>query len=152
MNEFNGDLLLVSTPDGGDLQFANDCCFINDTGFDTAIYLSLFGGNLGDAGTESTKDKTWWGNLLEINNPERQLISRFQNLSRGLPLVPNNILKLKEAIKLDLTWFIDEGIIDKLEINMSIPAKNRLYTEIVGLKSGKELFKSSFYQNWLSKL
>src|SRR5512138_608105 len=132
--DFEGDLLLSNTPDGGDIFLDSNDCFIGDTGFETAIYLSLFGGNYDDNGTESTKNKSWWGNILEENNPERKLISRFQNLSRSIPLTPGNLLKLKDAIKEDLQWFIDDGVIDKLEINMIIPSKNRLNTEIKGMK------------------
>jgi len=152
MSDFQGDLLLFSTNDGGEIEFTENNCFQNDTGFETAIYLSLFGGNYNDNGTEATKNESWWGNNLENNNPERKLVSRFQNISRGLPLTPGNLLILKDAIKEDLQWFIDEKIIDILEINLSIPSKNRLLSEINGIKDKSKLFGVKYFKNFLSKI
>jgi phage gp46-like protein len=152
MNEFNGDLLLQSTVDGGEITLLPDDTFLNDTGFETAIYLSLFGGDYEDNGTESTKDKTWWGNNLEVNNPNAKLISRFQNLSRSMPLTPGNLLKLKDAVRQDLQWFIDEGIIDLLIVNMTIPNKNRIATEIIGLKDKTKIFGTKYEKSWISKI
>ena len=47
VNVFEGDVLYTATPDGGDIKIENglvkDC-----RNFDTATYLSLFGGNEND--------------------------------------------------------------------------------------------------------
>ncbi|GAG06443.1 unnamed protein product, partial [marine sediment metagenome] len=68
MNFTNGDILLLSTKDGGDINIESGLIEMT-AGFETAVYLSLFGGNIEDDGTEATKSKTWWGNLLETDNP-----------------------------------------------------------------------------------
>jgi len=95
MSDFQGDLLLKNTLDGGDIELTDDDLFVSDQGFDTAIYLSLFGGNELDNGSDSTKPKTWWGNLTETDNPERKIISHTQFIITGLPATPANLNKLK---------------------------------------------------------
>ena len=90
---FQGDVKLLSTNDGGDLEIIDN--FIQMTGgFETAIYLSLFGGNKNDDGTAAKKNESWWGNQLDNNNPERKLVSRTQNLMLSSPATPGNLNKI----------------------------------------------------------
>jgi hypothetical protein len=49
LQTFEGDLLLEDTPDGGDIRIENNL-FVSDRSFNTAVYLSLFGGNKDDNG------------------------------------------------------------------------------------------------------
>ena len=136
MNKLDGDILLYSTIDGGEINITNDF-FEMTGGFDTAIYLTLFGGNENHDGTESTKKFQYWGNLLDQNNPDNQLVSRTQNIIRGLPATPANLLKLEEAVKLDMKWFLNNKIIDTLNVTTSIPSKNRVDI----YKKNKVIFK-----------
>ena len=154
MSDFQGDVLLINelNSDGGDLQnIANgDNIIIDDTsGFETMVYLCLFGGNYEDDGTEATKKYTWWGNLTEPDNPERWLVSRTQKILRGMPAVPANIIKLKLAIKEDLQVFLDEKIADKIITEVSIPSKNRVTIEIQILKNKNLVYKNKYEQNWI---
>lgn len=144
---FQGDVLLLSTSDGGNLSIKDN--FVEGTGgFETAVFLSLAGGNVDDNGTESTRKKGWWGNALEPDNPNKRLVSRLQNIIRGLPTTPNNLNKAIQAAKDDLSWFIDEGIADTIEIDGSIPSKNRLELDIKILKDEKLLSEIRFEENW----
>jgi len=152
MSDFQGDLLLKNTLDGGDIELTDDDLFVSDQGFDTAIYLSLFGGNELDNGSDSTKPKTWWGNLTETDNPERKIISHTQFIITGLPATPANLNKLKEAIKADLQWMVNELIIDTLNITVTIATKSRVNIIIEGIKNKKKIFGTKFEQNWLAKL
>lgn len=151
MSDFKGDVLIANELDGGefsDIGNENNVIFADTQGFETATYLSLFGGNEEDNGTESTKNKTWWGNLLEKDNPERQIISRTQNILRGLPAVPANIIKLKLAIEEDLKWFIDEKIADVIISDIVIPSKNRANIEIQILKNKQLVHETKYEVNW----
>lgn len=147
---FEGDVLLISTVDGGDMVIQDD--FVKATGgFETAAYLSLFGGNREDNGTESTIKKSWWGNQLEPDNPERRMISRTQNLMFGLEATPGNLLKIIEAAKQDLSWFKDMGIADTIEVSGRIPDRNRLELNIGIFKDSDLLEDFKFVENWKSQ-
>lgn len=144
---FQGDVLLLSTVDGGDLVI-KDNFIVGTGGFETAAFLSLFGGNEDDNGTESTSKKAWWGNQLETELPERRLTSRLQYIIKGLPATPNNLNKAIQAAKDDLSWFISDGIADTIEITGRIPSKNRLELSIEILKNGELLADFKFEENW----
>lgn len=147
MSDFQGDVLLLSTPDGGDLLIEND--FIVATGgFETATYLSLFGGNKRDDGTEATKKKSWWGNQLDDNEPNKKLISRTQNFMLSNPATPGNLNKIIENAKLDLAWFKDEGICDTIEVTGRIPEPDRLELSGRCLKDGDLVGDFKFLENW----
>jgi phage gp46-like protein len=152
MIDFQGDLLLYSTDDGGEIDLDENNIFSNDTGFETAIYLSLFCGNEQDNGSESTKNLEYWGNKLETNEPNNKLTSRLQNIIKGYPATPGNINKVKSAVNNDLAWMISDGIIDSLEITATIPTRNRLNLEINGLKNKSKIFGTAYEMSWLSKL
>jgi len=147
---FQGDVLLKSTLDGGDLEF-QDNFIVMTGGFETAAFLSLFGGNKGDDGTGATIKKSWWGNQLDKNEPDKKLISRTQNIMLSHTATPGNINKITEAAKLDLQWFISEGISDTIEIEGRIPDPDRLELSIKILKNGELLEEFKFLENWKSQ-
>lgn len=110
---FEGDVLFVDTPDGGDLVINNDF-FASEKGFKTAVFISLFGGNIDDpAVIESSKE--WWGN--SIGEEKTSLRSRFQYIVAGLPLSTKNLKLCIEAIKIDLQWMIDDGVCEDIVVS-----------------------------------
>ena len=148
--DFQGDVLLTSTDDGGEIIETNG--IIEATaGFETAAFISLFGGNKNDDGTESTKPQAWWGNLTDPDNPERWMTSRTQNILTGFPATPGNLNKIIEAANLDLAWFKSEKIADTIEISASIPARNKLQLDIIILKDQKKLTELRYEENWLGQ-
>ena len=150
MSDFQGDVLLISTEDGGDIIEENG--IIQGTaGFETAAFLSLFGGNEEDDATEATKRKQYWGNLTDPDNPERWLQSRTQALITGIPATPGNLIKITEAAQLDLAWFKSEEIADTIDITATIPSRNRLQLEIIILKDQTKLADLRFEVNWLGQ-
>lgn len=151
MSDFKGDVLLYDTLDGGEIQLNDDNTIENDTGFDTAIYLCLEGGNKLDNGTEATQKYEYWGNKLE-SDPQYKLTSRTQYIIEGYPVTPNNLNRVKEAAKQDLKIFNDLGITDNIIITATLADKNRLNLTIEGYKDKKLLFESKYEKNWLSKL
>ena len=147
MNSYEGDILIHSTEDGGEINYDSGILEMTK-GFESFIYLLLFGGNIEDDGTNATEKKEWWGNKLETNNPERKLTSRFQNLIHGLPATPANLKRLKSAALQDLSFLTTEKIADTIEIELTIPAKNKLDIEIIIWKDEKKLFETTFEINW----
>jgi len=143
---FEGDLLLRDTLDGGDITI-NNGFLVSDRTFNTAIYLSLFGGNQKDSGRVQNR-KTWWGNTLRGVNENQKLVSRFQAIIFGLPISTKNILETEEAAKLDLAWLIAEGLADEIIADGRAAGHNRLNLKIQ-LKSGGEIiYTHTFLTPW----
>ena len=147
---FEGDLLITSTNDGGEIEI-KDNLFTMTNSFETASYISLFGGNIKDNGTESTKNQSWWGNQL-TNNKSEKIISRTMAIIKGLPATPSNLRKIEQAVLDDLNWFKDDGICDTIEIKSKIPKKNWLELEIKMLKDGNNIANFKFIENWKGAL
>lgn len=149
MNFTEGDVKLLSTVDGGNINVDSGLTEMTG-GFESMIYLCLFGGNFEDDGTESTKNLEWWGNKID-NDPDKNLTSRTQNILKGFPATPGNLNLVDQAIKLDLNIMLTTGIIDDLIINLSIPAKNRIQIDIEGRKDKTKLFNTVYEENWVAQ-
>jgi phage gp46-like protein len=146
VSDFQGDLLLIDTVDGGDVVIENGL-FKGDRAFSTAVYLSLFGGSKDDTGKIKT-NKTWWGNTLEGTSEAEKMVSRFQNIISGLPLSVKNVKAAENAAVLDLAWFIDLGIADKVEVEARTGEKSRFFITVKILKDKNTLFENSYSLLW----
>jgi len=139
-----GDVRLFQTLDEGDIDVEGGIVAMNG-GLETAAYLSLFGGNEEDPGFGDDAP-AFWGNLLETD-PARKYRSQLQNLIQALPLTPGNLRRVEDSARLDLQWFLDEGIATSLEVTASIPTANRLNIEIAIVAEGEET-TINFVENW----
>jgi phage gp46-like protein len=146
MQNFEGDLLLTETRDGGDIQIENDL-FASDRSFNTAVYLSLFGGNKDDNG-KVKNNKTWWGDTFDGITENEKLVSRFQNILYGSPMTTENIQEAENAALLDLKWIIDEGIADKISALGQASARNRFYLRVELRAHGKSVYENTFSLFW----
>jgi phage gp46-like protein len=146
LHDFQGDILLIETPDGGDL-IMQDGIIMADNNYSTAIYLSLFGGNKEDGGVVKN-NKTWWGNTLRDTPKNEKLISRFQYVIRSRPLTVKNIRDAEAAAVLDLAWMVEDGIADKVETSGSTEGQNRLYLIINLIKEKKIISDYSLNTIW----
>jgi len=147
--EFEGDLMMVDTPDGGDL-ILEDGVFKADPAFSTAVYLSLFGGNKEESGKIKT-NKTWWGNTLENTSDAEKIISRFQYIITAMPLCVKNIKAAESAAQMDLQWILDMGIADKILTECQTGERNLFILKIVILKDKNTIFENSYYSSWAVK-
>lgn len=139
----NGDVKLIITKEGFDIDLKNN--FIEMTsGFESAIFLSIFGGNEEDDYSEATKEKQFWGNRLDGN----QYRSRTLKFINGSYANAQNLQLLEKNILLDLNWFIEENIADTLEVDCSIPNFNELKIDIRLLRDSKLLANSNYKLNW----
>jgi phage gp46-like protein len=144
---YEGDVRLFNTAAGGEINFVNGQPEMT-AGFETMIFLCLFGGNMEDDGLEGNR-KTWWGNL-NIDNPDHRYISRFQNLARGLPLTSNSLRRLEDAALSDLNVFKTSGIAGEVSAVASKPRRNRL-SLLVNVNSPEgETSSVEFLINWQS--
>jgi phage gp46-like protein len=143
---FQGDLLLEDTPDGGNIRI-DDGLFVNDRSFNTAIYLSFFGGNKDDTG-KVKNNKTWWGNTLPETSDTEKLVSRFQSIILGLPMTTKNIQDAETAAMLDLSWIVDEGIADEVIVDGRAGNGNKFFLRVDIRAAGKSIYDNTFSLFW----
>lgn len=148
-NDFMGDVLLQSTLDGGDIVIENglvkDC-----RNFDTAAYLSLFGGNKKDLNAQPKE--TWWGNLIPGTKRNEWMQSEFAATVNGLPLTSGNLLKARQAAERDLDWIKKDAGADKISASLKAenPARVRLEVEIK--KSDAAIAGGAYELQWQGAL
>ena len=148
-NNFMGDVLLQSTLDGGDIVIENglvkDC-----RNFDTAAYLSLFGGNKKDL--NARPKETWWGNLIPGTKRNEWMQSEFAATVNGLPLTSGNLLKARQAAERDLDWIKKDAGADKISASLKAenPARVRLEVEIT--KSDAAIAGGAYELQWQGAL
>jgi phage gp46-like protein len=145
MIDFEGDILLVDSPDGGEIVIENGL-IKNDKQFTTAVYLSLFGGNLDDPGKTKSK-RSWWGNIFAMAESEK-IRSRFQFIINGYPMTVKYIREAETAALLDLEWMKKEKIADEINVTGRSIDKDtfELYLEI--LADQELLYKNTFSLQW----
>lgn len=146
MGDFEGDVLLIETPDGGDIVFESGLvkpC----KDFSTAVYLSLFGGNKEDAGTVKNR-YTWWANTLKETQENEKMASRFQAVITGLPLSVKNIRKAEAAALLDLGWLKSDGAADEIIAAGKTKGKNTFMLSVEVKSKGQQLYQEEFALLW----
>jgi len=141
-----GDVLLYQTNNDGEISVENGVVAMIG-GFETAAYLSLFGGDEKDDGMDGNS-QNWWGNLDETDTAY-QYRSETQNLLQALPATSGNLLRVEQAVKRDLQWFLDKKIASSVMIAASIPEINRVKIAIAIIADGQES-RFEYTENWRS--
>ena len=130
-----GDIAIYQTPDGGDISIINGEP-VMDGGFESAAYLSLFGGG----------ESSHWSE--EYQGESEKLTSRFYNFIIGNPKSVTNLNKAEELAKQDLNWFLKDGIADTLNLSITSTDKSRIQLSYELLLDGVTLAKNLFNINW----
>ena len=94
-----GDVLLFSTGDGGNIEIINGEPTM-DGGFESAVYMSLF---------QSDGKPHWMEEYQEENEKTR---SEFHNFIKGNLKTVGNLNRAVVLAEKDLDWFITSGIAD----------------------------------------
>ena len=139
-----GDVKLFQTIDDGEINVVNGVIDMS-SGLDTAVYLSLWGGNE-DCSGQVACPFTWWGNFDETDKAKKQ-VSETQYLLQSIPAITANLLRIEQAAGRDLNWLLENKIASSVVITVSIPALNRIKIianiEARGIESSFE-----FVENW----
>lgn len=139
-----GDVRIFQTLDGGDVVIEAGVIAM-DGGLETAVYLSLFGGNDNDpAGDDKTF--SWWGNLSEPD-PSRRYRSETQYLLRGMAANSANLRRLEAAVKRDLAWMLSEGVASAVDASVTVPGLNKVRIQVTVVADGEES-DFVFAENW----
>ena len=112
------DVLLFQTVNDGDITKAVDIT----NGIETALYLSLFGGNRNDDGSQDG-DQGWWGNLIETDE-NAKLVSETAYLLGTIPATAYNLNRLTAAAGRDLAWVTSTGTAQSVDVSASLEGLN----------------------------
>lgn len=139
------DVRLFHTPDGGEVEIVGGTVTMGD-GLETAVYLSLFGGNERDRNLEADDRLQWWGNLDE-RDESRRYRSETQALLRALPATTASLRRLEDAVSRDLAW-LEQEIASALEVTVSIPRVNAIAIDVVVVVKFGTRYPFQFASNW----
>ena len=138
------DVRIYQTNEGGEIQYVNGQPTMAD-GLESAVFLSLFGGNRDDAGGDATRDRSWWANADEPDQ-SRVYRSETQNLLRSIPAVPANLTRIEDAANRDLAWMLD-SVADAVVAQATIPKLNAV-TITVSIEIDGQKFPFTFGAPW----
>ena len=139
-----GDVHLFQTADDGDISVTSGIVEMTG-GLETAAYISIFGGNEDDDGSNDS-NQTWWANLNEVEQ-QYQFRSETQNLLQALPATSGNLIKVTNAVKRDLNWFLTLNIASSVSVAVSMPALNTICISVEITAYGEEN-QFQFTENW----
>ena len=143
LNDQRGDVELFQDYDDGNVIHESGIMQMTG-GFESAIYLSLDGGNEEDSGGDATANKQWWGNFSETD-PQRKYRSETQSLLRSLATTSANLRLVEAAALRDLDWMKDS--VSSLTVSARITKPNYVEIDIIYEAVGKrEQFK--YASNW----
>lgn len=111
-------------------------------GYETAVYLSLFGGNQKDDGSAATRREQWC--LNSIIPAANRMTSRTQNLLARLPAAARNLALVEQAVISDLSWLRDDEDVE-ISAEVSIPAVNR-----VSIAVSVDGIRYAFLEDWIT--
>lgn len=139
-----GDVKLTQTPDGGEISIKNGIMQMSG-GLETAVYLSLFGGNEDDDGRDQNPH-TWWGNRIETT-AARKYVSETQHLLQALSATTGNLRRIEDAVKRDLAWLESENVASDVSVSVSMTGVNRINIAVSLAAYGNES-QFEFAENW----
>ena len=139
-----GDVILRQTPNDGDICVSGGLVDM-DGGLCTAAYLSLFGGNFSDDGSQDNPTG-WWGNVLETD-PSFQMVSRTQNLLQGIPATSSNLVRIQDAATADLDWLTDVMAASSVEVTVTMPDRSHIQIT-ANINAEGEPQRFQFLANW----
>ena len=144
-DEFMGDVLLTSTPDGFDVVLENG--LIKDCrDFDSAVLLSLMGGN--DEDLNRRPKETWWGNIVEGTQENEWISSEFGAMVKGFPLTSGNLRKAKDACKRDLDWIIKDAEADEIDVELTAESAQRVKLDVEVTQDGSKAGGGNYELQW----
>lgn len=120
------DVMMFHGADGGEVTIEGGQILLRD-GPETAVYLSLFGGDERDRGTPDTISKTWWGNRGE-SDAERRYRSETAALLATAPITTSSARAIESAATRDLAWMTSgaSAYAETVAAVVTLPARNQI--------------------------
>ena len=130
-----GDIFIFNTNPGGTIQVINGEPLM-DGGFESAVYLSLFGND----------NSPWWAN--EYLEESQQLDGAFIGFISGSPKSIDNLNRARQFALNDLQWFKDEGIADTIDVSVVSLDRQRIELTAELFANGELILQNTFEVNW----
>lgn len=144
MSTQQGDVLLFQTADDGEILVVEGVTTMVG-GFETMVYLCLFGGNEDDDGSADSPEN-WWGNRWETD-ADYQYRSLTQHLLRSIPATTGNLQRIADAVHQDLAVFKNKSIASSVVVSVSIPAINTVSITVTIIADGVQS-QFNYTENW----
>lgn len=143
-----GDISLFQTLDDGEIT-VEEGIFLTGDGLGTAVYLSLFGGNVEDDGFSENSNQ-WWANVAN-DPPSKQYRSRTQHLLISLSMTLGNLKRVQDAVIKDLDWMLDEKIASSISAVVVVEDANRISIS-VSINAEGDVSEFRYVTNWKAAL
>ena len=88
--------------------------------------------------------------MCEVMLKYEKIVGRFAAFVRSVPMSSKNIALAEEKAKQDLKWFIDDGIADFVEVEISSGEKNKINLSVKIGKAGEILEAGNYSLQWES--
>ncbi len=131
---YNGDVKLYPTEDGGQITLKNGQPYMDD-GLETAAYISLFSGGC-------------WGNA--ISERDEKFESKLETLFTRT-LTNQARLDAEEYALQALAWMKRQGIAKEIEVEASIPRTGMLGLLITITQPGSTITELKYQINWANQ-
>lgn len=133
MTNQQGDILHFQTNNDGDISIETGMAVMTG-GFETAVYISLFGG-----------EADWWGDIGDAS-PN---VSETAKLIENIPAIPANLVRINDAVRRDLQWILDKKIANRIDVDVTMPGVDRvaIFVTIAAIGGESEF---DFVENWRS--
>ncbi len=138
------DVKIYQTQNDGDIVVENGITEMTP-GFDSAVYLSMFGGNEADEGGSDDPNQ-WWGDILDAD-PARHYRGETETTLLNLPAVPASLLRVEEAAKRDLKWLTDTRAASTVTVSATMPGVDRIGLTVTVQADGIES-QFEYVENW----
>lgn len=138
------DVKLIQSLDDGEIIVEAGVVELS-SGLETAVYISLFGGDERDDGSQDNNSK-WWGNLLD-DDTAFHCTSKTQNLLRSLAPIPANLRRIEQSVEIDLKWLLEKKVASSVDVSASFSGLGRIKITISVKAEGDEQ-RFEFTENW----
>lgn len=130
-----GDIFIFHTNSGGEIQVINGEPEM-DGGFESAVYLSLFGND---------SSELW---MNEYFSESQKLTGKFIGFILVNAKTISTLNQAEEFARQDLQWFISDGIADTIDLTLISTDRQRIDLTVEIFTDGDTVFKNTFQVNW----
>ena len=138
LDQYDGDVGLFLTLDGGNIDYRNGQPLMDPGGLENAVNISLF------------TRQGWPGNALDPNNNDKQIGSRFEEAITAQPITAQKLRDVSQAADDALKWLVNIGAATDVEVSTVSPRLNIVNIDIVITREDGETINLFYQLNWVA--
>lgn len=136
VDQFDGDVAFILTPDGGQIIYSGGQPVMDPGGLENAVNISLF------------TDIEYWANALNPNEPDKQIGSDFEERVRPKAITTAYLRDVEDAALDALQWMINQKIAQTIDAVAVWPELNQVELEILITQPSGETITARYELNW----